>query len=152
MWSRRGGTAWLTGILDTREVLMHGLFSAKSRTKFVVAAAVLSAAMLAFVGDATAEDTGNVVVMPMCQCAGGCKLVKWCLGNYCYTETVCDKCMYCHPVTTARVTEAPKKVYRMGVRSSSASTVRAIERTGPQLCLYRKGTTCVTHVTTYRRR
>jgi hypothetical protein len=122
----------------------------KSRTKFVVAAAVLSAAMLAFLGDATAK--GNVVVMPVCQCAGGCKLVKWCLANYCYTETVCDKCMYCYPVTSARVTEAPRKVYRMGVRQSSASTVRARVRKGPQLCLYRKGTTCVTHVTTYRRR
>ena len=131
---------------------MRGLDSVKSQTKSVVAAAVLSAAMLAFLGDATAKDTGNVVVMPVCQCAGGCKLVKWCLGNYCYTETVCDSCMYCHPVTRARVTEAPRRVYRMGVRQSSSSTVRARVRKGPQLCLYRKGTTCVTHVTTYRRR
>jgi hypothetical protein len=41
---------------------MRGLDSVKSQTKSVVAAAVLSAAMLAFLGDATAKDTGNVVV------------------------------------------------------------------------------------------
>ena len=40
---------------------MRRLFSVKSRTKFVVAAAVLSAAMLAFIGDASAEtkDAGK---------------------------------------------------------------------------------------------
>jgi hypothetical protein len=107
---------------------MCRLNSVKSRTKFVVAAAVLSAAMLAFVGDAMAKDTGNVVVMPVCQCAGGCKLVRWCLGNYCYTETVCDSCMYCHSLRRARLRE------------------------GEKLCLDRKGNSCVTHVTTYRRR
>jgi hypothetical protein len=105
---------------------MRRLNSVKSRTKSVVAAAVLSAAMLTFVGDASAKDT--VVHMPVCQCAGGCKLVKWCLANYCYTETVCDKCLNCHPLTRARVRE------------------------GQKLCLYRKGNSCVTHVTTYRRR
>jgi hypothetical protein len=134
---------------------MRRLFSVKSRTKFVVAAAVLSAAMLAFIGDASAEtkdagtDTGTVI--KMCECRGSCRLVTMCLGNYCYTETVCDECANCHKAR-ATVTEAPRKVYRMGVRQSSASAVRARVRKGQQLCLYRRGTTCVTHVTTYRRR
>ena len=35
---------------------MRRLNSVKSRTKFVVAAAVLSAVMLAFVGDASAQE------------------------------------------------------------------------------------------------
>jgi hypothetical protein len=132
---------------------MRGLNSIKSRTKFVVAAAVLSAAMLAFVGDASAEqakDTGKVV--KMCVCSNrSCHLVTMCLLQYCYTETICDECYNCS-LARATVTEAPRKVYRMGVRQSYASTVRARVRKGPQLCLYRKGTTCVTHVTTYRRR
>lgn len=136
---------------------MRKLHRIKSRTKFVFAAVVLGAAMLGFVGNASAQQaagsgSGSGTVIKMCECRGSCRPVTMCLLNYCYTETVCDKCMYCHPVKTARVTEAPKKVYRMGVRQSSASTVRATMRTGPQLCLYRKGTTCVTHVTTYRRR
>jgi hypothetical protein len=137
---------------------MRRLFSVKSRTKFVVAAAVLSAVMLAFVGDASAEtkdagtDTGTVI--KMCECRGSCRLVTMCLGNYCYKETVCDECANCHKAR-ATVTEGqavPRKVYRMGVRRSSASSVRARVREGQQPCLYRKGTTCVTHVTTYRRR
>ena len=130
---------------------MRRLNSVKSRTKFVVAAAVLSAAMLAFVGDASAEqakDTG--ARLKMCFCQGSCRLVTMCLVNYCYTETVCDECANCNRVR-ARVTEAPRKVYRMGVRSSP-SGVRARVREGQKLCLYHKGTTCVTHVTTYRRR
>jgi hypothetical protein len=104
---------------------MRRLNSVKSRTKFVVAAAVLSAVMLAFVGDASAKDAGVDNVVVMCECHGSCRLVKWCLLNYCYTETVCDECANCHK---ARVREAQN------------------------LCLYRKGTRCVTHVTTYRRR
>jgi hypothetical protein len=80
--------------LDTKEVLkMRRLTSVKTRTKFV-AAAVLSAGMLAFVGDASAQqakDTGTVVVMPLCRCEGGLS-AEWCLANYCYTETVCSDC------------------------------------------------------------
>jgi hypothetical protein len=53
---------------------MHAVFSIKSRTKFAVAVAVLSAAMLAFVGDATAEDTGNVVVI---RCASVRGAANW---------------------------------------------------------------------------
>jgi hypothetical protein len=131
---------------------MRRLFSVKSRT-FVVAVAVLSAAMLAFVGDTSAEqakDTGTV--LKMCFCSNrSCRLVTMCLLNYCYTETVCDECANCRKAR-ATVTEAPRKVYRMGVRQSSASTVRARVRKGQQLCLYRRGATCVTNVTTYRRR
>jgi hypothetical protein len=110
---------------------MRQLSSVKTRTRLVVAAAVLSAAMLAFVGDASAQqakDTGTVVVMPVCRCEGGCRLVKWCLANYCYTETVCSDCLNCRALRRARVRE------------------------GEKLCLYRKGNSCVTHVTTYRRR
>src|SRR5262245_12802346 len=131
---------------------MRRLNSVKSRTKVVVAAAALSAAMLAFVGDASAEqanDTGKVV--KMCFCSNrSCHIVTMCLLDYCYTETICDECYNCNRAR-ARVTEAPRKVYRMGVRSS-ASGVRARVREGPKLCLYRKGTACVTNVTTYRRR
>jgi hypothetical protein len=109
---------------------MNSLNSAKSRTKFVLAAAIVSAAMLAFVEVAPAQqakDTGTVVVMPVCRCAGGCRLVRWCLVNYCYTETVCDACLNCHALRRARI------------------------RKGEKLCLYRKGDSCVTHVATYRR-
>jgi hypothetical protein len=132
------------------------LNSVKSRTKFVVAAAVLSAAMLSFVGDASAEtkDAGTAAgtVIKMCECSNrSCHLVTMCLLQYCYTETICDECYNCRKAR-ATVTEAPRKVYRMGVRQSSASTVRARVRKGQQLCVYHKGTACVTHVTTYRRR
>src|SRR4051794_37855836 len=76
---------------------MTRLNSVKSRTKLVVAAAVLSAAMLAFVGDASAQqDTGSGTDVKMCECRGSCRLVKMCLANYCYTETVCDDCANCH--------------------------------------------------------
>jgi hypothetical protein len=135
---------------------MRRLNSVKSRMKFVVAAAVLSAAMLAFVGDSSAEtkdagtDTGTTI--KMCECSNrSCHLVTMCLLQYCYTETICDECYNCSKARAA-VTEAPRKVYRMGVRQSSAYTVRARVRKGPQLCLYRKRNSCVTHVTTYRRR
>jgi hypothetical protein len=109
---------------------MRRLNSVKSRTKFVVAAAVLSAAMLAFVGDASAQEaTGSGTVVHMCVCRGSCRLVTMCLVNYCYSETVCDDCANCH-----------------------ASQLRASMREGQKLCLYRKGTACVTRVTTRRRR
>ena len=131
---------------------MRTLNSVKSRTKFVVAAAVLSSAMLAFVGDASAEAKDAGTVIKMCVCSNrSCHLVTMCLLQYCYTETICDECYNCSKAR-ATVTEAPKKVYRMGVRQSSASTVRARVRKGQQLCLYRKDSKCVTHVTTYRRR
>lgn len=132
------------------------LNSVKSRTKVVVAAAALSAAMLAFVGAASAEtkdagtDTGTVI--KMCECSNNqCHLVTMCLLQYCYTETICDECYNCRKAR-ATVTEAPRKIYRMGVRQSSASTVMARVRKGQQPCLYRRGGKCVTHVTTYRRR
>ncbi len=109
---------------------MRRLNSVKSRRKLVVAAAVLSAAMLAFVGDASAQqETGSGTVVHMCVCRGSCRLVTMCLVNYCYSETVCDDCANCH-----------------------ASQVRASMRKAQKLCLYRKGTACVTHVTTRRRR
>jgi len=100
-------------------------------TKFV-AAVFLSAAMLAFVGDALAapntghgSDTGTVI--QMCVCRGSCRLVTMCLVNYCYSETVCDDCANCHAAqTSSRLSE------------------------GQKLCLSRKGNKCVTQFTNYR--
>src|SRR5215204_5182689 len=111
---------------STKEGLkMRRLTSVNSQ---VFAAAVLSS-MLAFVADASAKDTGNVV--KMCVCRGSCRLVTMCLGTYCYTETVCEDCANCR---SSRVVSS--------ARSSQ----------GQKLCLYRKGPACVTHVTTRLRR
>jgi hypothetical protein len=65
---------------------------------FVVAAAVLGAAMLSFVGEASAQQaagSGSGTVIKMCECRGSCKLVTSCLLNYCYSETICDDCANC---------------------------------------------------------
>jgi hypothetical protein len=105
------------------------------RAKFVVGAAILSAAVFAFVGDAWAaqnegsgSDQGTVI--HMCVCVGSCRRVTMCLLNYCYTETVCDDCANCH--------------------ARDVSEMRTGK--GQKVCLYRKGSACVTHVTTRRRR
>jgi hypothetical protein len=106
---------------------MRRLNIVKSRTKFVVAAAVLNAAMLAFVGDASAQEaTGVGYGRAHVRVSWSCRLVTMCLVNYCYSETVCDDCANCH-----------------------ASQLRASMREGQKLC---KGTACVTRVVTTRRR
>jgi hypothetical protein len=69
----------------------------QSRMNFVVAVAVLGAAMLSFVGEASAQQaagsgSGTGTVIKMCECRGSCKLVTSCLLNYCYSETICDDC------------------------------------------------------------
>jgi hypothetical protein len=107
----------------------HGV---KSRTKLNVATAVLIAAMLAFVGDASAAkndiDMGEVTV---CTCHGACRVVTTCLGNYCIKETRCGDCEVCTP----------------------AKEVEAREKSKPKgkLCLYQKDNACVTRVRTDRR-
>ena len=109
----------------------------KSRTKIVVAAAVLCGAMLGFVGDASAQQaagsgsdsgsgTGTGTVIHMCVCRGSCKLVTMCLLNYCYSETVCDDCANCH--------------------AQQVSSRRAKRKA----CLYLKDNACVTNVTARR--
>ncbi|MGB8513173.1 MAG: hypothetical protein WCE24_10335 [Pseudolabrys sp.] len=105
----------------------------KSRTKIVVAAAVLCGAMLGFVGDASAQqaagsgsDSGSGTVIHMCVCRGSCKLVTMCLLNYCYSETVCDDCANCH--------------------AQQVSSSRAKRKA----CLYLKDNACVTNVTARR--
>ena len=97
-----------------------------SKKKFVFAIAFFCVAVLSHVGDVSAKEPDTVV--HMCVCHGSCRLVKMCLANYCYTETVCDECANCH-----------------------RSRVRASAREGSKVCLYRKGTACVTNVTTRRR-
>jgi hypothetical protein len=100
------------------------------RTKLVVATAILGAAMLAFIGDASAASNGGSgTVIHMCECVGSCRLVKMCLLTYCYTETVCDDCANCHARNVSEMMTSK----------------------GQKLCLYRKGSACVTHVTTRRR-
>src|SRR5262249_49166740 len=96
---------------------MRRLNNVRSRAKFVVAAAILSAAMLSFVGDASGgpKDTGKVV--KMCTRQASCRLVKMCLVDYCYTETVCGPCVNCY-------------IYRVrrgrGTGRNSVCTVRVI--------------------------
>jgi hypothetical protein len=107
-----------------------------AKTKFVVAAAILGAALLAFVGEASAAPNegsggeGSGTVIHMCVCVGSCRLVTMCLLTYCYTETVCDDCANCHARNVSEMMTSK----------------------GQKLCLYRKGSSCVTHVTTRRRR
>ena len=105
----------------------HGV---KSRTKLNVATAVLIAAMLAFVGDASAAkndiDMGDVTV---CTCRGACRVVTTCLGNYCIKETRCGDCEVvtnCKPASEVRERSKPKE----------------------KLCLYHKDNACVTRVRT----
>ena len=33
-------------------------------------------------------------VEKVCECVGACVEHTWCLGTYCYTETICDPCAY----------------------------------------------------------
>jgi hypothetical protein len=110
---------------------MHGCNRIKSRAKFVVAAAVLGAAMLTFVGDVSAQQaagsgSGSGTVIHMCECRGSCRPVTMCLLNYCYTETVCDDCANC--------------------RAQQVSSRRAKRK----VCLYLKDNACVTNVTARR--
>src|SRR5262245_53373525 len=113
---------------------MTALNGVKSRMKFFVAAAVLGAAMMGFVGDASAQqaagsgsDSGTVI--HMCECRGSCKLVTHCLLNYCYSETICDDCANCH------------------ARALRASRVRGgYKRT----CVFLRDNACVTNVTARR--
>jgi len=102
----------------------------QSRMNFVVAAAVLGAAMLSFVGEAPAQQaagsgSGSGTVIKMCECRGSCRLVTSCLLNYCYSETICDECANCH------------------AQALRASRVRR----GQKYCIYQLGNACVTSVT-----
>ena len=113
---------------------MTTLNGVKTRTKFFIAAAVLGAAVVGFVGDAWAQqaagsgsDSGTVI--HMCVCHGSCRLVTTCLLNYCYSETICDDCANCH------------------ARALQASRVRGGQK---RTCVYLKDNACVTNVTARR--
>jgi hypothetical protein len=100
-----------------------------NRVKSLIAFAFLSATMLTFVGDASAQqESGSGTVIVMCMCRGSCRPVTMCLLNYCYTETVCEDCANCN---------------REQIRASRA-------RRGQKYCLYRKDNACVTNVSTRR--
>lgn len=109
---------------------MRRLNSANSRTKFNVAITVLIASILAFVGDASAEDKVGLEIGDACICHGACRVVTMCLVNYCIKETVCGDCEVC---TASRL--------------GSGEQIKP----GAKVCLYRKGEACVTAAKTYRR-
>jgi hypothetical protein len=96
---------------------MRRLNSFESRMKFVAAITLFSMATLAFVGGGTAKQwvqvqkavqvqstctKGNgkttVIARPFGSegdkyvCVGECRVVRMCLLEYCYNETVCDPC------------------------------------------------------------
>ena len=131
---------------------MRSPVSLKSRTKFV-AAALLSAALLAFVGNASAEEKQKYTleIGPVCVCQPQCRVVTYCLLQYCYNETVCGPCVNCGVASERR-----SGVLGLGARARWASDgqlrVTARVREGEKVCLYLKGNSCVTHVSTYRRR
>jgi hypothetical protein len=110
---------------------MQRLNGGKSRTKPNVAIAVLIAAMLAFVGDASAANNLEMEEVTVCTCHGACRVVTTCLGTYCIKETRCGDCEVCTP----------------------AKEVEAREKSKPKgkLCLYQKDNACVTRVRTDRR-
>jgi hypothetical protein len=112
---------------------MPRLNGVKSRNKFNVATAVLIAAMLAFVGDASAAPKIDLEIGPafnICECRGACRLVTTCLANYCIQETRCGDCEV----------------------KTNCENVKQGRRSEEKLCLQRKGDACVTRVKTYRRR
>jgi hypothetical protein len=109
---------------------MQRLKGVTFRTKFSAATAVLIAAMLAFVGDASAAPKWDIEIGPgsICECRGGCRVVTTCLAQYCIQETRCSDC------------------------EITFNCERITQRSKPEekLCLYRRGNACVTRVKTYR--
>ena len=132
---------------------MRSPVSFQSRTKFAVAAGLLSAALLAFVGNASAEPKEKVTleIGEICVCQEGCKRVKWCLLQYCYFETVCGDC-----INNCTSAERTGGLLGLGARARWTSDgklrLTARVRQGAKICLYFKGNDCVTHVRTVRRR
>src|SRR5262245_20772535 len=113
---------------------MTALNRVKSRTKFFVAAAVLGAAMMGFVGDVRAQQaagsgSGSETVIHMCLCRGSCTLVTRCLLNYCYQETICDDCANCH---------------------KQMSQARRVRGGYKRTCVFLRDNACVTNVTARR--
>jgi hypothetical protein len=94
---------------------MRTLHSVKSRTKFIIATAVLNAAILAFVGDASAAGKEvTIEIGEVCVCQPSCRVFTWCLLQYCYKETVCGECSNCEYVSerTKRVPGQKLCIYR----------------------------------------
>lgn len=116
---------------------MRALHSVKSRTKFIIATAVLNAAVLAFVGDASAakKETGQDIdmrVVDVCTCRKSCTVYTYCLAEYCYSQTVCSDCSNCEGLYL------------------NAPTKRV---PGQKLCIYRPSPhQCVTKIKTHHRR
>ena len=110
---------------------MRTLHSVKSRTKFIIATAVLNAAILAFVGDASAAGKYvDIEIGQVCLCQPSCTVYTWCLANYCYKETVCSGCSNC-----------------------KYNSVRSKRVPGQKLCIYRPSPhQCVTDIKTRPRR
>jgi hypothetical protein len=46
-------------------------------------------------GPSIAREKRPIIwVSEVCECVGACYLQTWCLGQYCYTVTICDPCAY----------------------------------------------------------
>jgi hypothetical protein len=103
------------------------------RLNSVKSPAILIAAMLAFIGGASAApidiDIGSVTI---CDCRGGCRLITTCLGKYCIRETRCGDCEF-----------------KANCRTIEQSQ---LNKSGEKVCLYRRGDACVTRVKGFARR